>query len=289
MSNYVIFTDSACDIPSDMLAEWGVQKCDLTYSFAGEDKEYREKDMAAADFYQKMRDGGVAQTAAINIKTFTDAFEEYVKAGTDILYLGFSSGLSTTFNSGRMAMEDLKSRYPERKLLAVDSLAAAAGFGLLLYLTVKQQKAGASIEEAAAYAENTRLHLCHWFTVDDLVYLKRGGRISPTVAFVGNVLGIKPILHVDNDGHLINMGKVRGRRSAIKAMADKFGELAEGAPAENTIFIGQADCIADAELLGDMLEKQYGAKVEKILNIGNVIGAHSGPGTLALFFLGKER
>lgn len=289
MSNYVIFTDSACDIPSAMLAEWGVKQCEITYSFAGSDKEYREKDMTAADFYQKMREGGVAKTAAINIKTFTDAFEEEVKAGKDVLYLGFSSGLSTTFNSGRMAMEDLKSRYPERKLLAVDSLCAAAGFGLLLYLTVKQKEAGASIEEAAAYAENTRLHLCHWFTVDDLVYLKRGGRVSPTVAFVGNVLGIKPVLHVDNDGHLINMSKVRGRRSAIKALADKFGELSEGDPAENTIFIGQADCMADAELLCDMLQQQYGAKVEKILNIGNVIGAHSGPGTLALFFLGKER
>ena len=146
MSNYVIFTDSACDIPSAMLAEWGVKQCDITYSFAGSDKEYREKDMTAADFYQKMREGGVAKTAAVNIKTFTDAFEEEVKAGKDILYLGFSSGLSTTFNSGRMAMEELKSRYPERKLLAVDSLSAAAGFGLLLYLAVKQKEAGRELD-----------------------------------------------------------------------------------------------------------------------------------------------
>lgn len=289
MNNYVIFTDSACDIPSTMLAEWGVKQCDITYSFVGSDKEYREKDMTATDFYQKMREGGVAKTAAINIQTFTSAFEEELKSGKDILYLGFSSGLSATFNSGRMAMENLKSRYPERTLLAVDGLSASVGFGLLLYLTVKRQQEGASIQEAAAYAENTRLHVCHWFTVDDLVYLKRGGRINPTVAFVGNMLGIKPVLHVDNEGHLVNISKVRGRKSAIKAMADKFGELSEENPAKTPIFIGHADCMADAELLCGMLKQQYGAQVEKILNIGNVIGAHAGPGTLALFFLGKER
>ena len=187
-----------------------------------------------------------------------------------------------------MAAKELMEEYPERKILVVDTFAASAGFGLLVYLTVQQKRKGASLEQAAKFVEDNRFHLCHWFTVDDLVYLKRGGRISATAAFVGGVLNIKPVLHMDDPGHLINMFKVRGRRASIKALADKYGELAldkEG----GTVFISHGDCIEDAKLLEKMLAERYGAAVKLITYVGPVIGSHSGPGTLALFFLGRER
>jgi DegV family protein with EDD domain len=187
-----------------------------------------------------------------------------------------------------MALDEMKEDYPDRKLLCVDTLAASAGLGLLVKLACDKKKAGATIEETAAYIESIRDNLCHWFTVDDLVYLKRGGRISPTVAFVGNLLGIKPILHVDDEGHLINITKVRGRRTSVMALAQKYGELLQNAE-NNVAFISHGDCLEDAELLKTTLESKYGAKVELITPVGTVIGAHSGPGTLALFFIGNNR
>lgn len=288
MGEYVIITDSACDIMPDMLNEWGVKFCSLTFTFDDSQKIYSNYELKAEEFYQKMRDGGVAKTAAVNVAAFKELFAEDVKNGKDILYLGFSSGLSTTYNSARLAAEELKEEYPERKIVAVDTLAASAGFGLLVYLAVQKKNEGASIEEVAKFIEDTRMHMCHWFTVDDLVYLKRGGRISPTVAFVGGLLGIKPVLHMDNEGHLINRFKVRGRKTAVQALADKFGELAVD-PTCGPIFISHGDCVADAEMLRDMLKEKYNVNVDLIVNVGPVIGAHSGPGTLALFFVGKER
>ncbi|MBE6631856.1 MAG: DegV family protein [Ruminococcaceae bacterium] len=288
MNEYVIYTDSACDISPELLAEWKVPYSSLSFRFNDSEKEYSNDDMNTKAFYDKMREGGVAKTSAINADTFALAFEKLLNEGKDILYLGFSSGLSATYNSARIAAEQLKEKYPERKLITVDSLAASAGFGLLLYLTLKEKEKGASIEAAAKFAEKLRLKVCHWFTVDDLVYLKRGGRISPTAAFVGNMLGIKPVLHVDNEGHLINVSKVRGRRSSVSAMADKYGELALD-PENGTVFISHGDCMADVELLKSMLKERYGAEVKIVSNVGTVIGAHSGPGTLALFFIGKER
>ena len=157
-----------------------------------------------------------------------------------------------------------------------------------MYLTVQKKNAGASIEEAHAFAEEIKPKLCHWFTVDDLIYLKRGGRISPASYFVGNLLGIKPVLHMDDDGHLISMAKVRGRRTSVMALADKYGQLAED-KAGGTVFISHADCMADAEELSKILKDRYGAEAQLITDVGPVIGAHSGPGTLALFFVGKER
>ncbi len=288
MSDYVIFTDSACDIKPELLKEWGVGFQSLTLRFEKEDKEYTDDEIDSKVFYDKMRDGGVAKTAAVNSEVFSNAFEEHLKKGFDLLHLGFSSGLSTTFNSARIAAESLREKYPERKIVVVDTLSASAGFGLLLNLTVEKKNAGATIEEAAAFAEELKYKLCHWFTVDDLVYLKRGGRISPTVAFVGNVLGIKPVLHMDDEGHLINMFKVRGRKTSVAALADKYGELAvdkEG----GKVFISHGDCLNDAEELAKILKDRYNATVELITSVGTVIGAHSGPGTLALFFVGTER
>lgn len=288
MNNYVIITDSACDIKPELLKSWGVECIDLSFRFDGNPREYFNNDMEITEFYRNMREGGIAKTAAINPGQFFTAFDSILKQGKDILYLGFSSGLSTTCNSARMAQEELKDRYPDRKVLVMDTLAASAGQGLLLYLVLQKKNNGATIEEAHAYAKEMKLHICHWFTVDDLVYLKRGGRISPTVAFVGKALGIKPVLHVDNEGKLISMSKVRGRKASIAALAEKCTAMTQD-PKDATIFISHGDCPEDANTLAKMVEEKTGAKVSLITHVGTVIGAHSGPGTLALFFVGKER
>lgn len=287
MNDFIIYTDSACDLPDAMLTELGVKYRSLTFAFDGEE-EHGDRDMPTEDFYTKMRNGFIAKTSAINTESFRTAFEEEIAAGNDILYIGFSSGLSTTYNSGRFALENLKDKYPDRKLIAVDSLCASAGFGLLVYLAAKKKKDGATIEEVEQFVLNTRLNLCHWFTVDDLVYLKRGGRISPAATLIGTMLGIKPVLHVDDEGHLVPMSKVRGRQASIRAMAEKFGESALD-KSSGTVFISHGDCLDDAKMLESILADEYGATVELITSVGPVIGSHSGPGTLALFFVGNER
>ena len=289
MTDYIIITDSSCDIEPELLAQWEVPYVSLTYKFDEDAAGHGNYDLPFDQFYDRMRKGGVARTAAANVETFKQAFEPWLKAGKDLLYIGFSSGLSSTVNSGALAAKELMEAYPERKILVEDTFAASAGFGLLVYLTVQEKRKGADLEQAAKFVEDTRLHLCHWFTVDDLVYLKRGGRVSAAAAFVGGVLNIKPVLHMDDPGHLINMFKVRGRRASIKALADKYGELALHPGPEDTVFISHGDCIGDARLLEKLLAERYGAKVRLITYVGPVIGSHSGPGTLALFFLGRER
>jgi len=288
MNKYVIYTDSACDITPDILADWGVKYLPLTFKFNDEDKIYDDFSIPYPEFYNRMRKGGIAKTSALNSEIFYNAMLEDAKEGKDIIYLGFSSGLSTTFNSSRIAIEKLSDEFPEQKFFAFDTLCASAGQGLLLYFAVQKKNEGATIDELLQYVNDIRFKLCHWFTVDDLDYLKRGGRVSPAVAFVGNALGIKPILHVDNEGHLINISKTRGRRAAIKALADKVGELADS-PSDCTIFICHGDCQNDVDTLNGILEAQYGNKIQLAVNTGAVIGSHSGPGTLALFFLGDHR
>lgn len=288
MSNYVIFTDSGCDIKPELLSEWGVPFKSLNFRFDGSEKEYSNEDMSATEFYAKMREGAVAKTSAVNVDTFANAFEEVLKEGKDILYIGFSSGLSTTYNSARLAAQQLGEKYPERKVITVDTLAASAGQGLILKLTLDKKNEGATLEEAAAFAEDIKFKISIWFTVDDLVYLKRGGRVSATAAFFGNMLGIKPLLHMDNEGHLIPLSKIRGRKMSIAALADKYGELATDL-GSGDIFISHGDCIADAQYLADLLKTRYNANVTLITDVGTVIGAHSGPGTLALFFVGTGR
>lgn len=288
MNQYVILTDSACDISKELLDSWNVGFLPLTFKFTDSDIEYRNSDMPVDKFYAEMRAGRVAKTAAINIDTFIGLFEAELERGNDILYIGFSSGLSSTFNSARMAGEQLKEKYPERKIITLDSLAASAGEGLLVYLTVEKKNSGATIEETAEYAKNLVPHICHWFTVDDLVYLKRGGRVSATAAFFGNALGIKPVMHVDDEGHLVPVSKVRGRKTAISTMADMYTEYAEDLT-NGCVFISHGDCIGDAELLAKILKDKHGVDVKIITSVGTVIGAHSGPGTLALFFVGRKK
>ena len=286
MNEYVIFTDSSCDISPEILAEWGVESLSLTFRFSDSDREYNNGDMNVADFYQKMRDGGVAKTSAINTQSFKEAFEKILADGRDIIYIGFSSGLSTTYNSAAVAAQMLRDEFPERIVITIDSLAASAGLGLLLRLAAEKRAQGASIDEVASYIESLKLRICHWFTVEDLVYLKRGGRVSPTAALVGNMLGIKPVLHVDDTGRLVNVTKIRGRKPSIIALVDKYTELVD--PDFERIFISHGDCIEDAEYLASRIEAEHGVKAEIITYVGSVIGAHSGPGTLALFFVSRD-
>lgn len=288
MADFVIYTDSGCDISPALLSDWGVGCSSLTFRFEDEDREYSNNDMTVQTFYDRMRAGGIAKTAAINIGNFLDAFESILQQGQDILYLGFSSALSTTYNSAVIAAKQLAAQYPERRVITIDTLSASAGQGMLVYLAKEKKLQGASLDETAAYVEDCKLRISHWFTVDDLEYLKRGGRVSPTVAFLGNALGIKPVLHVDTNGRLINISKIRGRKKALAALADKYTELAAN-PGSGVIFISHSDCLQDAEYLSELLRERHGVSVQLTTDIGTVIGAHTGPGTVALFFVGKER
>lgn len=287
MSEYIIYTDSACDIDVPSLQEWNVKHISLSLTFEDEGKVLLNDEVEPVAFYNRMREGGVAKTAAVNTESFKRAFEDDLKAGKDILYIGFSTGLSTTCNSAAIAAKQLAEIYPDNRIICVDTLAASAGQGMLVYLAVQKRNEGKSIDEVAQYLEENKLNLCHWFTVDDLVYLKRGGRVSPAAAFVGGVLGIKPVMHVDDEGHLVNVFKARGRKAALKGLCDKFGETV--IDKNGPVFICHADCDADVETLKEMLKNEHGAEVDKVVYTGPVIGAHSGPGTIALFFLGKNR
>ena len=285
---YVIYADSGADIPGEKLSEWGVRNCPLTFTFEGEDSSHTGEDMNIREFYDRMREGGVAHTAALNYSTAAEYFRRDLELGRDVFYLAFSSGLSSTYATSCTVADDLMAEFPGGKIVVVDSLAASSGHGLLLWLCVQKKREGADIDSLREYAEGIRQNICHWFTVDDLVYLRRGGRVSATAALAGTVLGIKPVLHVDSEGHLINIMKVRGRKASIKAIADKFGELRRP-DINGTVFISNGDCKEDADFLAELLKERYGVSVSLISDIGPVIGAHSGPGTLALFFLGEHR
>lgn len=288
MNNYKIFTDSACDIVPELLAEWDVGCVSLAFRFDHIDRDYKNEEMPIGEFYQNMRDGHIAKTNAVNAESFRVIFEAELKEGNDILYIGFSSGLSTTYQQGKLAAEELSEAYPYRKIITIDTLCASAGEGLILKLVVDKKAQGATLEEAAAYCEALIPKLAHWFTVEDLVYLKRGGRVSPAVALVGSMLNIKPVMHVDDEGHLIKVGTVRGRKNSLAALADKLIETADD-PANGTFFISHGDCAEDAQTLCEMIRARGGNQVQLITNVGTVIGAHSGPGTMALFFVAKQR
>ncbi len=284
--NYVLITDSACDIHPDKLAEWNVKMLPLAFLFTDTGREQKDHDEPIGEFYKSMRAGRVAKTSCVNEDAFENTFTSYLEAGQDILYMGLSGGLSVTSDNAKKVADRLAKKYPNRKIKAIDSLSASAGEGLFVYLAVKNRDAGMTLEENAAALEKEILHVCHWFTVEDLVYLKRGGRVSAATALLGTALNVKPVLHVDNEGHLIKMTQVHGRKKSIKTMAEKLG--ATILP-DSPIFISNADCAEDAETLKDILKNEYGKEVTLITSIGSVIGAHAGPGTLALFFLGTER
>lgn len=287
MNNYVIFTDSSSDLPLSLAAEMGVQMLPLEVNIDGVGSKMNDE-IDIKEFYAYLRDKKTAKTSAVNMDRFLEAFEKIVSEGDDLLYIGFSSGLSATYMAAKNAAEELSEKYPERKLIAIDSLCASLGQGLLVKLAADKKAAGATIDECAEYVESKKLHLCHWFTVEDLFFLKRGGRVSATTAVLGTMLQIKPVMHVDNEGHLINVSKARGRAASIAALAAKMKETAID-PKSQTVFISHSDCFDDAKKLADMITAEFGITDILISEVGPVIGAHSGPGTLALFFLGTQR
>ena len=285
--DFQIITDSCCDFPTPMYGQLGLTFVPLTVEFRGNTSDDRNDD-TLKDMYQGLRAGEVAKTSAVNPSRWSQAMEKALAAGKDVLVLAFSSGLSTTYQSAVIAAEELKNEYPDRKIQVIDTLCASMGQGLLVWYACKKRDEGLSLDEVAQWVLDNRLHLCHWFTVDDLMYLKRGGRISAATALVGTMLQIKPLLHVDDEGHLINMTKTRGRKAAIDAMVKKAQELGAGYD-NSTMFISHGDCLSDAEYLSRQLKEKCGVKDVVISYVGAVIGSHSGPGTLALFFLGSHR
>ena len=287
MYDFKIITDSGCDLSAEGYAELDVRCVPLSVEFKGQVNDDRNDD-SLKDFYNGLREGEHARTSAVNPQSWKDAMVPYLKEGKDILVLAFSSGLSTTAQSAMIAASELEERFPERKILVADTLCASMGQGLLLWYACRRRDEGASLEETYAWVEENKQNLCHWFTVDDLFYLKRGGRISGATALVGTMLSIKPVLHVDSEGHLVSVSKARGRKAAINALAQKVGELGEGFD-NSTMFISHGDCREDAEYLAQILREKYGAKDVQISYVGAVIGSHAGPGVLALFFLGKHR
>lgn len=285
--NYQIITDSCCDFPTPMYETLGLSFVPLSVEFRGETNDDRNDD-SLKEMYDGLRSGQAAKTSAVNPSRWGEVIEPALSAGQDVLVLAFSSGLSTTYQSAVIAAEELGEKYPERTIRVVDTLCASMGQGLLVWYACKKRDEGLSLEELYSWVMENRLHLCHWFTVDDLMYLKRGGRISAATALVGTMLQIKPLLHVDDEGHLISMAKARGRKAAIDALVRKAQELGAGYD-NSTMFISHGDCREDAEYLAQQLKEKCGVKEVVISYVGAVIGSHSGPGTLALFFLGSHR
>jgi DegV family protein with EDD domain len=290
MKDYIIFTDSTTDFSSEMIDQLKIVVIPLVYELNGvsyvDEPEHGE--LSIHNFYEKLRQGERSITSLINVAKFKQYFEPYIKEGKEILYIGFSSGLSGTFQASCSAAEELMESYPGARILCVDSLAASGGEGLLVYTAVQKKQEGLTISELAQWLIDNRDYFCQWFTVDDLLHLKRGGRISAVSATVGTALNIKPILHVDQQGHLIPMAKVRGRRKSMHALLERMIETCVQ-PEGQTIFIGHGDNIEDAQYLAELIEKQFPIKEVIIHTIGPVIGSHSGPGTIALFFIGSEK
>ena len=285
--SYQIITDNCCDMEPKMYEQLGVTVINLSMLYKGQVHQDMDEAFIKA-FYNGMRNGEVATTSAVNPDGWAQVIEPALQAGKDALVLAFSSGLSTTYQSAVIAATDLAEKYPERKIRVIDTLCASLGQGLFLWYACKKRDEGYSLDDLAAYCEQLRPQLCHWFTVDDLMFLKRGGRISAATALLGTMLQIKPVLHVDDEGHLINVAKARGRKASIEALAKKLGET--GLPGENeTVFICHGDCIEDARYLETQLKEKYGVKEVYTYYTGAVIGSHSGPGTLALFYLGSHR
>ena len=290
MKDFIIMTDSCCDLPAQLADTLELTVLPLSFTINGKEHfNYLDgRDISSSHFYRLLRQGTQCTTSAANTNAFLSAMEPVLEKGKDILCVCFSSALSTTCASAQMAAKELALKYSNNKIYIVDSLSASLGQGMLTYYAVQQKQNGKTIEQVHQWMEQNKLHLCHWFTVDDLNHLKRGGRISPAVAFVGSLLGMKPILHVDDTGHLVNVGKIKGRRASLSQLVEKLEQTAVHI-AEQTIFISHGDCPEDAELLAKMIRKQLPVKDIIINPIGPVIGSHSGPGTLAVFFFGTKR
>ena len=290
MNDFVLLTDSSADLSAGLVQELGVEVLPLSFTMGG--KTYRNwpdnREMDPGRFYKLLREGGSATTSAVNVSEFADCIEPHLQAGRDVLVLAFSSGLSATCHSARIAAEELSEQYPGRKVYVVDTLSASLGQGLLVWYAARMKAQGKSREEVRDWLEDNKLHLCHWFTVDDLHFLKRGGRISPATAMLGTMLSIKPVMHVDDEGRLVKVGTARGRNASLKALVNHMEETAID-PGSQVVFISHGDCLEDAQKVADDVKRRFGVEQVVLNNVGPVIGAHSGPGTVALFFLGSKR
>ncbi len=289
MSDYVISTDSTCDLPYSFLNEHDVLIHALEYT----DGTTTNEDGPSTDlqqFYQNMRNGIQYMTNASNPVRITKTFRSVLDDGKDILHIGFSSGLSSSFNNAAIVANDLAEEYPDRKIIALDSLAASMGQGLLVYYACKKKEEGASIDEVADWLKENFLHACHQFTVDDLKYLMRGGRVSKVSWLLGTLINIKPVLHVDDEGHLIPVAKVRGRKKSLTTLVDNMeATMGSYRDKNEVILISHCDCYEDAKFVGDLITERFGFTNIVYNYINTVIGSHSGPGTVALFFLGDKR
>lgn len=290
MRDFVIMTDSCCDLTAQMADELGLVVLPLSL-LIGEDtyRNYLDgRDIGFKEFYDRVRGGAMPSTSAVSVGDFEDAMRPILSEGKDILYLAFSSALSTTYQSAVIASEELKQEFPDAKIYTVDSKAASLGQGLYVYLCAQQKLAGKSIDEVYAYAEDVKLKICHWFTVDDLNHLKRGGRVSAATALVGTMLSIKPVLHVDNEGRLISVSKARGRKASLLALVDQMEKSAVD-PKDQTVFISHGDCEEDVNFVADEIRRRFGTETIHVNYVGPVIGSHTGAGVVALFFVGAER
>ncbi len=287
MANYQIITDSACDLPKAMLSQLDVVTTPLHVLFKGQNLP-DSVDEGLKEIYDGLRAGEMTSTSAANPEGWAAVMEPALQEGKDLLVLAFSSGLSTTYQSAVIAAQDLGEKYPQRHIRVVDTGCAALGQGLLVWHACKMRDAGLSLDELTAWCEENKYHLCHWFTVNDLMFLKRGGRISAATAVVGTMLQIKPVLHVDDNGKLVSMEKARGRKASIEALVKKLDTLGDGYD-NSTVFICHGDCLEEAEQLKALVLQRSGVRDVFVGNLGAVIGSHAGPGTLALFFMGKHR
>lgn len=289
--DFEIVTDSSSNLVEEMIDEFGLHILPLTFMVDGEQYQsyLKGEHTDLKQFYTMMREGKVITTSLPNLADSEALMRGLLEQGRDILYLGFSSGLSGTFEATELLMKQLAGEFPDRKLYAVDTLAASGGQGLLVWHAVQRARAGASIDEVRDWVEANKLHLAHWFTVDDLMFLFRGGRVSRTSAWAGTMLNIKPVMHVDDEGRLIPMSKVRGRKKSLNALVDHMEKTAVAPIDEQMVFITHGDCLEDAEYVAEQVKSRFGVKEVVINYVDPVIGAHSGPGTMALFFLASER
>mgnify|MGYP002791861943 FL=1 len=287
MKEFIIATDSTVDLPKAFLEENHVLTISLSYVMDG--VTYKDLDgLSHEEFFEKIRNGSLPTTSQINPEEARKALEPVVKEGKEILYLGFSSGLSGSYNSVRMAAEDLMEDYPETKIVTIDSLCASMGEGLLLYKTLQLKEQGKNLDEIAEWVEDNKLHICHNVTVDDLNHLHRGGRISKTTAVLGTMVKIKPIIHMDNEGKLVVIGKERGRKKSLLTLLDKMEKQMQGYQ-NDVVMITHGDCIEDAKYVEEQIRERFGIENIIVNGIGSVIGSHTGAGVVAVFFMGSER
>ena len=283
-------TDSCCDLAAGMAAELELEVLPLRLELEG--REYRNlldgSEIGFQEFYDKVRGGAMPVTSAVNVGEFEGAMRPILESGKDILCLCFSSALSTTYQSAVIAARELEEAFPERKVRVVDSLCASMGQGLFVWLCAREKKKGKTLEEVLDFAEGAKANICHWFTVDDLNHLKRGGRVSAAAALFGTMLSVKPVLHVDDQGRLIPMEKCRGRKASLLALVDHMEKTAVN-PEDYPVFISHGDCREDAEFVAEEVRRRLGVKEVHINYVGPVIGSHTGAGVMTLFFVGRSR